>query len=121
MNKDRVKGVVDEMAGSAKRKAGALSGNTQLEIEGMVQQVKPGARLKKWFTMQTRKPRSITRRALKWSWSAQLHRPNLPGNHSDNSHRAMRDVTLQIGFDSSSPRLGYKPGAGVELAVQTAR
>ena len=40
MNKDRVKGVVDEMAGSAKRKAGALSGNTQLEIEGMVQQVK---------------------------------------------------------------------------------
>ena len=40
MNKDRVKGVADEIAGSAKRKAGELSGNTQLEIEGMVQQVK---------------------------------------------------------------------------------
>jgi uncharacterized protein YjbJ (UPF0337 family) len=40
MNNDRVKGTIDEVAGSAKRKAGELTGNTQLEIEGMAQQVK---------------------------------------------------------------------------------
>jgi uncharacterized protein YjbJ (UPF0337 family) len=40
VNKDRVKGVIDEMAGSAKRKTGALTGNAQLQVEGMVQQVK---------------------------------------------------------------------------------
>jgi uncharacterized protein YjbJ (UPF0337 family) len=40
MNKDQVKGIIDEVAGSAKRKAGELTGNTQLQVEGMVQQVK---------------------------------------------------------------------------------
>ncbi len=40
MNKDQVKGTIDEVAGSAKRKAGELTGNTQLQVEGMVQQVK---------------------------------------------------------------------------------
>jgi len=35
-----VKGTIDEVAGSAKRKAGALTGNTKLEVEGMVQQAK---------------------------------------------------------------------------------
>ena len=40
MNKDRVKGTIDEVAGSAKRTAGALTGNTKLEVEGMVQQAK---------------------------------------------------------------------------------
>jgi uncharacterized protein YjbJ (UPF0337 family) len=40
VNKDRVKGTIDEVAGSAKRTAGALTGNTKLEVEGMVQQAK---------------------------------------------------------------------------------
>lgn len=40
MNKDQVKGKIDETAGMAKRKAGELMGNTQLEVEGMAQQVK---------------------------------------------------------------------------------
>jgi uncharacterized protein YjbJ (UPF0337 family) len=40
MNRDRVKGMIDEVAGSAKRKAGKLTGNTQLKVEGMVQQAK---------------------------------------------------------------------------------
>jgi uncharacterized protein YjbJ (UPF0337 family) len=40
MNKDRIKGTIDEVAGSAKRKAGALTGNTRLEVTGMAQQVK---------------------------------------------------------------------------------
>jgi uncharacterized protein YjbJ (UPF0337 family) len=40
MNKDRVKGTIDEVVGSAKRKAGELKGDTQLRIEGMAQQVK---------------------------------------------------------------------------------
>jgi uncharacterized protein YjbJ (UPF0337 family) len=40
MNRDRVKGTIDEVAGSAKRKAGALIGNTKLEVEGSVQQAK---------------------------------------------------------------------------------
>ena len=40
MNRDRVKGTIDEVAGGVKRKAGALTGNTRLEVEGMVQQAK---------------------------------------------------------------------------------
>jgi uncharacterized protein YjbJ (UPF0337 family) len=40
MNKDRAKGTVDETVGSAKRAAGKLTGNTQLQVEGMVQQAK---------------------------------------------------------------------------------
>jgi uncharacterized protein YjbJ (UPF0337 family) len=40
MNKDRVKGTIDEVMGSAKRRAGELTDNTQLQVEGMVQEVK---------------------------------------------------------------------------------
>jgi uncharacterized protein YjbJ (UPF0337 family) len=40
MNKDRAKGTIDEMVGSAKRKAGELTGNTKLQVEGMAQQAK---------------------------------------------------------------------------------
>jgi uncharacterized protein YjbJ (UPF0337 family) len=40
MNKNRVKGAIDELTGSAQRKAGELTGNTSLEVEGIVQQAK---------------------------------------------------------------------------------
>jgi uncharacterized protein YjbJ (UPF0337 family) len=40
MNKDRVKGMMDEVAGSAKRKAGELTDNPKLQAEGVIQQVK---------------------------------------------------------------------------------
>lgn len=40
MNKDRVKGTIDETLGSAKRKAGELTGSTRLQVEGAAQQVK---------------------------------------------------------------------------------
>jgi len=40
MNKDRVKGMIDKVMGSAKRRAGELTDNTQLQVEGMVQQVR---------------------------------------------------------------------------------
>jgi uncharacterized protein YjbJ (UPF0337 family) len=40
MNKDRVKGTVDETVGSAKRKAGELTNDMKLRVEGMAQQVK---------------------------------------------------------------------------------
>jgi uncharacterized protein YjbJ (UPF0337 family) len=40
MNNDRVKGTIDELAGSAKRKAGELTDNVQLQVEGAAQQVK---------------------------------------------------------------------------------
>jgi len=40
MNKDRVKGTIDEVAGSSKRKAGKWTGNTPLQVKGMAQQVK---------------------------------------------------------------------------------
>lgn len=40
MNKDRVNGTIDEMVGSTKRKAGGLTDNIQLQVEGMAQQVK---------------------------------------------------------------------------------
>jgi len=40
MNKDRAKGTIDEMVGSAKQRAGGITGNTRLRVEGAVQQVK---------------------------------------------------------------------------------
>lgn len=40
MNKDRVKGTIDQVVGGAKRKAGDLTGNTQLKVKGIAQQVK---------------------------------------------------------------------------------
>ncbi len=40
MNKDRVKGMMDEVAGCAKHKAGELTDNSKLQAEGMAQQVK---------------------------------------------------------------------------------
>ncbi|MGD0546251.1 MAG: CsbD family protein [Terracidiphilus sp.] len=40
MNRDRVKGMIDEVAGCAKRKAGELTDNTRLQVEGAAQQVK---------------------------------------------------------------------------------
>jgi uncharacterized protein YjbJ (UPF0337 family) len=35
-----VKGTIDEVMGTAKRKAGELTDNTRLQVEGMAQQVK---------------------------------------------------------------------------------
>jgi uncharacterized protein YjbJ (UPF0337 family) len=40
MNSDRVKGAIDEVAGTIKRKAGELTGDTPLQIKGIAQQVK---------------------------------------------------------------------------------
>jgi uncharacterized protein YjbJ (UPF0337 family) len=40
MNSNRVNGTIDEVVGSAKRKAGELTGNTPLQVRGAVQQVK---------------------------------------------------------------------------------
>jgi uncharacterized protein YjbJ (UPF0337 family) len=40
LNKDRVKGIIDDVAGSAKRKAGELTDNPKLQVEGMIQQAK---------------------------------------------------------------------------------
>lgn len=40
MNKDQVTGMIDEVAGIAKRKAGELTDNPKLQVKGMVQQAK---------------------------------------------------------------------------------
>lgn len=40
MNKDRVKGTIDEFAGRSRQKAGQWTGNTPLQIKGIAQQVK---------------------------------------------------------------------------------
>ena len=40
MNKERVKGAIDESLGSAKREAGELAGLSDLQLEGIAQQVK---------------------------------------------------------------------------------
>jgi uncharacterized protein YjbJ (UPF0337 family) len=40
MNKDRVKGMMNEVVGSAKRKVGELADDPSLQVKGMVQQVK---------------------------------------------------------------------------------
>jgi uncharacterized protein YjbJ (UPF0337 family) len=40
MDKNRVKGTIDEVVGSAKRHVGKLTGNTRTQAEGAVQQIK---------------------------------------------------------------------------------
>jgi uncharacterized protein YjbJ (UPF0337 family) len=40
MNKERVKGAIDETVGSAKRQLGNLTGNTRTQVEGAAQQLK---------------------------------------------------------------------------------
>ena len=40
MNKDRVKGKIDEVVGSAKRHVGNVTGDTRTQVEGAVQQIK---------------------------------------------------------------------------------
>jgi uncharacterized protein YjbJ (UPF0337 family) len=40
MNSARVKGAIDKVVGTAKRKTGELTGDTPLQIEGIAQQVK---------------------------------------------------------------------------------
>lgn len=40
MNTNQVKGIIDEVAGTAKRKAGELTDNPKLQAEGMIQQAK---------------------------------------------------------------------------------
>jgi uncharacterized protein YjbJ (UPF0337 family) len=40
MDKNRVKGTIDEAVGSAKRQVGKLTGNTKIQVEGSVQQIK---------------------------------------------------------------------------------
>lgn len=40
MNNNRVNGTIDEVVGSAKRKAGKLTGNAPLQVKGIAQQAK---------------------------------------------------------------------------------
>lgn len=40
MDKDRVKGAINEAAGRVKRQAGEWTGNTDAQVEGAVQQIK---------------------------------------------------------------------------------
>jgi uncharacterized protein YjbJ (UPF0337 family) len=40
MNKDNVKGTIDDAAGRAKRQVGEWTGDTKTQVEGAVQQVK---------------------------------------------------------------------------------
>jgi len=40
MNKDQVKGTIDELVGGAKRETGKLTGSMPLQAKGMAQQVK---------------------------------------------------------------------------------
>jgi uncharacterized protein YjbJ (UPF0337 family) len=47
MDKDRVKGTIDDAAGRAKRQVGEWTGDTQSQVEGAAQQVK-GKAEKAW-------------------------------------------------------------------------
>jgi uncharacterized protein YjbJ (UPF0337 family) len=40
MNKDKVKGAVDQAVGSAKRRVGGWTGNVNTQADGLVQQIK---------------------------------------------------------------------------------
>jgi uncharacterized protein YjbJ (UPF0337 family) len=40
MNKDRIKGTIDQVVGTAKREAGEWGGDIELQVEGIAQEVK---------------------------------------------------------------------------------
>jgi len=65
MNRDQVKGAIDEVVGSARRAAGELTGNTRLQVKGMAQQVKgkvegPGVTQRMRSAMPLRTPKSTS-------------------------------------------------------------
>jgi uncharacterized protein YjbJ (UPF0337 family) len=47
VDKDRVKGTINELAGRAKRQVGEWTGDTEAQIEGLAQEVKGNAQ-KTW-------------------------------------------------------------------------
>ena len=51
MDKDRVKGAIDDAAGRVKRQVGEWTGDTGTQVEGAAQQVK-GKTEKAWGTVQ---------------------------------------------------------------------
>jgi uncharacterized protein YjbJ (UPF0337 family) len=51
MDKDRIKGTVDDAAGRAKRQVGEWTGDTQTQVEGATQQVK-GKAEKAWGNLK---------------------------------------------------------------------
>jgi uncharacterized protein YjbJ (UPF0337 family) len=51
MDKDRVKGAINDAAGRAKRQVGEWTGNTNAQVEGAAQQVK-GKAQKAWGTVK---------------------------------------------------------------------
>lgn len=51
MNKDRVKGAVNDAAGRVKRQVGEWTGDSNAQVEGSVQQIK-GKAQKAWGTMK---------------------------------------------------------------------
>ena len=54
MDKDRVKGAVDDTAGRVKRQVGEWTGDTKTQVEGAAQQVK-GKAEKAWATPKMRR------------------------------------------------------------------
>jgi uncharacterized protein YjbJ (UPF0337 family) len=51
MDKDRVKGTIDDAAGRAKRQVGEWTGDTKAQVDGAAQQVK-GKAEKAWGNMK---------------------------------------------------------------------
>jgi len=51
MDKDRVKGAIDDVAGRAKRQVGEWTGDTNAQVEGAAQQLK-GKAEKAWGNMK---------------------------------------------------------------------
>lgn len=51
MDKDKVKGTIDDVAGRAKRQVGEWTGDTNAQVEGAAQQVK-GKAEKAWGTVK---------------------------------------------------------------------
>jgi uncharacterized protein YjbJ (UPF0337 family) len=74
MDKNRVKGALDETVGNAKRGLGKLTGDTQLQVKGVAQQVK--GKLEGAWGQAKDEVRDANRE------TAVQHEPRVPGNEN---------------------------------------
>jgi len=74
MDKDRVKGKADDVAGRVKRQVGEWTGDTTAQVEGAAQQIK-GKAENAWGKMKDT-ARDARDKARESRHEGQLHRPN---------------------------------------------
>jgi uncharacterized protein YjbJ (UPF0337 family) len=89
MNKDRVKGKMDDAAGRAKRQAGEWTGDTKAQVEGAAQQVK-GKAENAWGKMKD--AARDAKDEIKGPHDNEVKRPHQDDEEAEREYEKDRDV-----------------------------